>query len=765
MRHTIGSRGVATHSHIVCTLALAVLVLAAAAAPAAAQAFTTLHSFSGTDGHLPVSDLIMDSAGNLFGTTSEGGSSTACTNGCGTVFELVKSPSGYTETVLHSFSAGADGASPLGVIMDSSGNLYGTTAYGGGSSNCTGGCGTMFELVKTSGYSETTLHAFAGSSGGSIPTSGLVMDSSGNLYGTTEAGGTSGEGLVFELVKSSGYAEMVLHTFTGPDGNEPMSGLIMDSAGNLYGTAAFGGGSSACPKGCGTVFELTKSSLYAETTLLSFNGANGANPYAKPIIDSSGNLYGTTYMGGASGYGTVFELAKASTGSGYSEALLHAFSNFTAGDGAYPTADLVMDSAGNLFGTTYSGGVDANNGSIFELVKSSGYSESMLYSFSGGNDGRNPGAGVIEDSLGDLFGAAAYGGAAGDGAIFAISGPPQTTATTLASSTNPSDLGDAVVLTATVTSASGTPSGSVTFFDGSATLGTEPLVAVSGAVQATFTSSDLAAGSHTLVAQYNPDAPPFVSSGSTALTETVVSLSGLASLSGNNTFTGNQTVNGTMTASSFFGDGFGLTDLNPANLNTGTAGISITGTAGGLSCLGCVSASQLSVNYAGSASQGGPATSAIVATEAGDSANLGGVGSSNYARLDIGNYFNGNEAIAGNLSASGSLTIGGASSTGPLTIGGGTPITQHLSILVNPAFAALKPGDCRTADFAMKGAADGDTAALGVPSSRMTGGGNLVYTAWVGAPDTITLQACNANGHEPQKAAGSGAIRVDLWKH
>jgi hypothetical protein len=160
----------------------------------------------------------------------------------------------------------------------------------------------------------------------------------------------------------------------------------------------------------------------------------------------------------------------------------------------------------------------------------------------------------------------------------------------------------------------------------------------------------------------------------------------------------------------------------------------------------------LGIFYAGSGSQGGPATSALLAA---NSTDLGGVAAGSYARLDIGNTSAGNLSMAGNLNLNRSVTIGG-----------GTAITEHISVLVNPTFAALKPGACATQDFTLTGAADGDTIALGVPNSRMTGGGTqLVYTAWVSAAGTIAIQACNANANNPQKTAGTGSIRVDLWKH
>lgn len=211
------------------------------------------------------------------------------------------------------------------------------------------------------------------------------------------------------------------------------------------------------------------------------------------------------------------------------------------------------------------------------------------------------------------------------------------------------------------------------------------------------------------------------------------------------------------------GDGSAITNLTAANISSGTAGINITGnaatatSASGLTCTGCVGNTQLGINYAGSASQGGPATSALNATlanQATNSLSLGGILATNFARLDIGNAFTGNQSVAGNLAIAGTVALGG-----------GTPILKHLSLTVSPTFPALKAQACSNANFTFTGASDGDTIALGVPNSRMTGGGTLNYFAWVAAADTITIRACNIDSSAKQTTAGSGAIRVDVWKH
>jgi hypothetical protein len=252
----------------------------------------------------------------------------------------------------------------------------------------------------------------------------------------------------------------------------------------------------------------------------------------------------------------------------------------------------------------------------------------------------------------------------------------------------------------------------------------------------------------------------------------------------NNNFSVSQTVTGTVTATSFVGNGSGITNIT-ATSTTATSltctgcvgntqlGVNYAGslskggpatsalTANGLSCAGCVGNSQLGVNYAGSASKGGPATSALTANsaESADTAanalSLGGILATNYARLNIANTFTGNQSVDANLSTTGTVTIGS----------GGTPIVEHLSLTFNPSFAALAAGACSSANFDITGVSDGNTTALGVPNERMTGGGTLMYTAWVSAANTITIRACNISPSVRQTTPGTGAIRVDVWKH
>src|ERR1017187_10338672 len=294
-------------------LAILVAALFVTGTWAAAQE-KVLHNFSGIpDGASPMAGLIWDAAGNLYGTTVWGGTSPSCGGGCGTVFELTPAAGGgWTEKVLWSFGNGTDGVSPVaGMVFDAAGNLYGTTLYGG-----TTGFGTVFELTPAADgtWAEKVLYSFGNGTDGSIPDSGLIFDADGNLYGTTTQGGTFNQtGTVFELTPAAGGigTEKVLHSFgNGTDGTYPEGGLIFDAAGNLYGTT-WGGGAQG---NGGTVFELTTAAggTWPERGLHNFgSGADGAHPGAGLVFDAAGNLYGTTRGGGTYGGGTVFELTPA----------------------------------------------------------------------------------------------------------------------------------------------------------------------------------------------------------------------------------------------------------------------------------------------------------------------------------------------------------------------------------------------------------------------------------------------------------------------
>lgn len=308
---------------------------------------TILHNFgaSVTDGYGPRSGLVIDTEGNLYGTTEEGGAHTCGAVTCGTVYKLT--PSG-AETILYSFGASGDGFSPGGpLIVDSKGNFYGTTFFGGSCSNING-CGTVFKV--TPGGKETVLWSFGNGKDGANPNGGLVFDANGNLFGTTSYGGAYGQGTVFELTSSGD--ETVLFSFGNEKkgGTAPNGGLVVDANGNLYGTTWIGGAYR-----CGTVFELTPSGQ--ETILHSFVGhrhgdRDGCAPEAGLAVDANGNLYGTTDGGGAYGRGTVFELMPPA----WEETILWSFEPRKKNDGLIPEGGLVFDGNGNLYGTTTVGG-------------------------------------------------------------------------------------------------------------------------------------------------------------------------------------------------------------------------------------------------------------------------------------------------------------------------------------------------------------------------------------------------------------------------
>jgi len=302
---------------------------------------TVLYSFEGQpDGAYPWGTLILDAKGNMYGTTSQGG-----TYNDGTVFKLT--PSGK-ETVLHSFSVG-DGETPYaGLVADQKGIMYGTTYYGGAYQG-----GVVFKI--TSSGKETVMHSFSGyPTDGYNPHAAIILDGEGNVYGTTFSGGPFNNGTVFKVTPP--YKETVLYSFGGtPDGANPQAALGFDEEGNLYGTTYNGGTGNL-----GAVFELTASG--AESILYSFMGnGDGANPAAGLISGKQGNLYGTTVNGGGGGYGTVFELLAPS----YEEE--NQLYSFSSSDGANPYAGLVFDQKGRLLGTTLKGGIP-NLGTVFRLT-------------------------------------------------------------------------------------------------------------------------------------------------------------------------------------------------------------------------------------------------------------------------------------------------------------------------------------------------------------------------------------------------------------
>jgi uncharacterized repeat protein (TIGR03803 family) len=363
-------------SAMVAGCALPVLLLTMASALSAQTTLITLHTFSGNstgDGANSYAPLLQDSAGNLYGTTASGG-----VFNHGTVYRVDTSGN---ETILYSFTGGADGGNPRsGLLLDAAGNLFGITAGGG----IFPGNGVIFKLDPNG--DETVLHSLTQADGAGSA-SGLIRDPSGNFYGTTELGGAHNLGAVFKLDALGNYS--VLYSFASPKGgDEPFAGLVRDAAGNLYGTT-FGGGQF----GAGTVYKVDPSGN--ETVLYNFRGgSDGLFPSSSLLLDRAGNLYGTTDAGGAFGAGTVFKLF--ATGQ---EKILHSFG--ATGDGASPFVGLVQDRLGNFYGVTDGGGT-SGHGTVFKMDKSGNVS--VLYSFTAGPDGARPEAALWRDASGNLFG-------------------------------------------------------------------------------------------------------------------------------------------------------------------------------------------------------------------------------------------------------------------------------------------------------------------------------------------------------------------------
>jgi uncharacterized repeat protein (TIGR03803 family) len=396
--------------------------------------FKVLYSFMGSpDGAYPVGGVAFDNKGALYGTTVAGGSPNLCTQpntiGCGTVFKLMPSGSGYTESVLYRFvsdPSDSDGTSPMGsLVVDKGGAVYGATAYGN-----VIGHGVLFKLSPTPlGYRESILHNFYDPPDGVNPMAGLVAGKNGALYGTTRYGGAehgclhicSGCGTVF-MISNSAYSSLYSfcgHSRLGRYGANPLGGLVVDKDGTLYGTTSSGGAHDF-----GNVFSLSHTFRVLHSFCAQFPCFSGAKPQAVLILDSNGALYGTTSGGGRRDNGTVFKLTP--SGSGYRESILHTFRN--SPDGSDPVAGLVADKTGALYGTTmFGGGVTRGCGGcgiVFKLTPTrSGYRESILHRFTGGADGGEPQAGLIFGKDGALYGTTTYGGTGGgfgDGTVFKL---------------------------------------------------------------------------------------------------------------------------------------------------------------------------------------------------------------------------------------------------------------------------------------------------------------------------------------------------------
>jgi uncharacterized repeat protein (TIGR03803 family) len=379
-----------------------------------------LYSFTdGVDGGGPNGGLVFDASGNAYGTTHFGGNDSCggqVGGGCGVVFELSPNKTGgWSEAPLYAFQDGNDGGFPnAGVILDKNGDILGTASTGG-NFTCSIGCGVVYELSKSSGWTEGVLHTFTGSDG-EFPNAVLLLSANGTLYSTTWYGGSSGNGTVFALTPgSSAWKESVLYSLQGTaDGSAPAGGVVADRAGNLYGTTYKYDGDND-----GVTFELRKHAGWKDSVLYTFtNNGGGEDPYAGMIMPAKGTLYGTAIESGPNGGGVAFELTLGKNKK-WTEKVLHAFG--AAGDGNAPYGGVIADKRGNLYGTTVFGGAN-NAGTTYELSPSKGgqWKEKILYSFTGGADGQYPSGSLTLDAAGNLYGATSNGGEYGYGAIFEI---------------------------------------------------------------------------------------------------------------------------------------------------------------------------------------------------------------------------------------------------------------------------------------------------------------------------------------------------------
>ena len=522
-----------------CTLTFAVLsaLLLLVAGRGQAQTETVLYNFTGSsDGLHPEASLISDAAGNFYGTTLLGGLGCPGNSyGCGVVFEISPNGSGgWQQTVLHSFSGPPDAANPFlaPVIADKAGNLYGTTEFGG-----TLNWGAVFELSPgETGWTPSILYSFTGEADGGHPAAGLIMDGAGNLYGTGSEYLLPGN--VYEVSPLDGaWTEQVIYQAPG------WGGLVMDASGNIYGTTNAGTG--------GTVFELSPngSGGWNPTVIHTFAGSptDGMAPEGTLVLDQDGNLYGATYEGGTTNNGTVYKLTP-NAGGEWTEQILYSFKGRK--DGANPMAGITFDAAANIYGTTSVGG-SSNKGTVFELVAlgNSQYKHIVVWSFNGA-DGTNPYCAPVLDNAGNLYGTAASGGPSNAGVVFRVTVPAVTT-TTLSSSPNPSTYTQVVTFTATVTSSQGAPPNGdiVTFKKGATVLRTGSLT--SGV--ATFTTSSLPVGASSITAVYAGDSH-FYSSVSNVVKQVVKKVATTTTLSSSpNPSTSGEMVTFTATVTSTLG--------------------------------------------------------------------------------------------------------------------------------------------------------------------------------------------------------------------
>jgi uncharacterized repeat protein (TIGR03803 family) len=409
------------------------IVMVLAATPANGQTFTVLHNFTGAgDGSQPESGVTLDQAGNIYGTTNGGSLDGYCgPHDCGGVFKLSRHGSGWLLNSLYTFQGGTDGSEPsTNLLIAPDGSLYGNTFFGGvPGCGFGGGCGIVFQLMPPPSackavvcpWIETVLHRFDDGDGGRHPSSPVVLDASGNVYGTTVNGGAGnpygcvgfdgGCGVVYQLTKTQGaWTENILYSFTGgSDGGTPYGTVVLDHSGNIDGSANFGGNY------VGVVYQVAPSGI--ETVLYTLQNQSQQGAYTRGLIaDSAGNLYGSAQAQGSNGGGTVYEL---SPGNGtWNFALVYPISGGCCNPEG--PADLVMDQAGSLYGTTFGEGAHGL-GSVFRLTPSSGgWIYTDLHDFTGGADGKWPNSPLALDRSGNIYGTTPYGGTDGYGTVFEI---------------------------------------------------------------------------------------------------------------------------------------------------------------------------------------------------------------------------------------------------------------------------------------------------------------------------------------------------------
>ena len=404
LQREAGCQGWARYVTVVSfALVSALLFLATVSQPAQSQAYNVIYNFTGkgSDGATPYGGPILDRSGNLYGTTYLGGK-----YGSGSVYKLSRNGASWTYSSIYSFKGTLDAAGPAfgSLAAEPGSGLFGTTE---------GGLefGTVFEICACPGR-ETIVHRFGVGTDGAQPIGGVVFDAAGNFYGTTSLGGDSGNGTVFEGKRTGdSWTESVLYSFTGgDDGATPPAGVTVDARGNLYGTSSLGGAN-----GGGVVYELSPSgSGWKQSVLYTFQGlSDGQNPVGGVVLDPAGNLYGTTFDGGVNGGGTVYELSPSAEGWTFN--VLYSFVGGYSG----PYNKLTLAN-GNIYGFTNSAGANGLGSIFKLAPGNGGWTFSDLYDFVGGSEGGLPYGSVAVDRDGNVFGTAVVGGSENQGVVFEI---------------------------------------------------------------------------------------------------------------------------------------------------------------------------------------------------------------------------------------------------------------------------------------------------------------------------------------------------------